>query len=49
MLTRNSRGHSSSLNCITNPNQDLVYIYVHTKLGETLSFSSQDIERKRNS
>ena len=33
----------------TNPKLDLVNVDVHTKFGQILSISSQDIERKRNS
>ena len=32
-----------------NPNIDIVNINAYTKFGKILSFSSQDIERKRNS
>ena len=32
-----------------NPKLDLVSVDVHTKFGQILSISSQDIERKRNS
>ena len=32
-----------------NPKLDLVNVDVHTKFGQILSISSQDIERKRNS
>ena len=32
-----------------NPRLDLVNVDVHTKFGQILSISSQDIERKRNS
>ena len=32
-----------------NPNIDIVNINAYTKFGEILSFSSQDIELKRNS
>ena len=32
-----------------NPKLDIVNVDVHTKFGQILSISSQDIERKRNS
>ena len=32
-----------------NPKLDLVNVHVHTKFGQILSISSQDIERNQNS
>ena len=47
------KGHNSVANLgnltLNNPNQDIIYVNVHTKFGSILSIGSQDIERKRKS
>ena len=47
------KGRNSVVNLqnltLYNPNLDIIYVNVYTKLGSILSIGSQDIEWKRNS